>query len=116
MILFDLLKEFLSNKEYETEFPGPRFYGDVVFYAKHYDKEHYAIEHLLELNPDMDLKDNLSFRVRDYIIVLDGTRTIVSIWNFGSITYFWNVNDILENDLDYNILKYGKFLLTEIRF
>ena len=110
------MKEFLSNKEYEIEFSGPRFYGDVMFFAKHYDKEHYAIEHLLELKPDMDLEDNLSFRIRDYIIVLDGTRTIVSIWNFGSITYFWNVNDILENDLDYNILKCGKILLREIRY
>lgn len=33
MILFDLLKEFLSNKEYETEFPGPRFYGGVMFFC-----------------------------------------------------------------------------------
>lgn len=88
----------------------------LCFFASPLRSNSYLFDHFKNSKPDMDLIDNLSFQIREYIIVLDGTRTILGIWNFGIITHFWNVNDILENDLDYNILRYGKILLTEIRF
>lgn len=115
MILFDLLKEFLSNKEYKKEHLGPRGYGGVSFFVRSIPKFSFIVDHFLDSKSDMDLEDNLSFRVRDYIIVLDGNRSTVGIWDFSNITFFLEIADILENELDYNILKYGKILLTQIR-
>ena len=63
----------------------------------------------------MDFSNNLSFRVRDFSIVLDRSRSNIGLWDFSHNTFFFKTMDILENDIDYNILKYGKILLTELR-
>ena len=115
MKLIDLLKEFLLNKEYETKSSKPRNFHDIIFFARPLINNSYVIEHLLDSKPDMDFSNNLSFRVRGFIIVLDRSRSNIGVWDFSHTTLFFETIDILENDVQYNILKYGKFLLTDVR-
>lgn len=78
MILFDLLKEFSSDEDYEDVTSSKLLtFGEVTFLVRHITNPSYFNYHFLRLCPNIDFNSSLSFRIHDDIIILDKNRSML---------------------------------------
>ena len=115
MILYDLMKE-LYNKDIGV-IPNNIFLEDVevsIFHTYLKNKLDSIKTTLLPLGFDKCIEFNFKCHRRIWI---NDERDIISFWEHelnDNVPFVFEVQDLLDNDLDYLILKYGKILLREV--
>lgn len=122
MIVFDAIKYFNdldSNYKINRKFQFQNLEARLsIFLIDNFSVEirkklsEYGFDEVVQLEIG-----NLIDRINNFFFMKEKGINFIGFWKYGennNIPLIFDIDDILSNDLEYNILKYGKILLRPI--
>lgn len=122
MIVFDAIKYFNSldsNNKFNRKFQFQNLEARLSIYLiDNFSVEirkklsEYGFDEVVQLEIG-----NLIDRINNFFFMKEKGINFIGFWKYGennNIPIIFDIDDILSNDLEYNILKYGKILLRPI--